>query len=238
VTSAPTTVPESVAGTIRARIRAGDLAAGTALPPLDQLMAHYQVSKMSMRQALLILESEGLVSVRRGRHGGAVIRSSPVDRFAELEPGWSGVLSNDLATALAEIEPLCAGLCAGRADRAETVLPYLEQAHAAGRASIDTHPERWSHHARTFHEQLVAHCGNAAIVKVVGALEAECSRRAVRWAAAGLDEPNFPVDDDDFRHRGLDDHQLILTFIARGDAGSAAHQARQHLQWVPSYGER
>jgi DNA-binding GntR family transcriptional regulator len=38
-----------------------------------------------------------------------------------------------------------------------------------------------------------------------------------------------------YRHHGLDDHELILRLIERGDAEGAAREARQHLEWVPAY---
>jgi DNA-binding GntR family transcriptional regulator len=38
-----------------------------------------------------------------------------------------------------------------------------------------------------------------------------------------------------YREHGLEDHELILRLIERGDAEGAAREARQHLEWVPAY---
>ena len=61
---------EMVADVIRARIVAGTLPDGSMLPKQDQLISEFQVSRPLFREALRILESEGLISVRRGNIGG------------------------------------------------------------------------------------------------------------------------------------------------------------------------
>ena len=68
-------VAEMVADVIRARIVAGTLPDGSMLPKQDQLISEFQVSRPSFREALRILESEGLISVRRGNIGGAQVHA-------------------------------------------------------------------------------------------------------------------------------------------------------------------
>ena len=96
-------------------------------------------------------------------------------------------------------------------------------------------PTRIAYAAVPITDEVVSGCGNATMVLLIGAVESVCSARAAEWASAGAAEPDFPVHDETFRRRGLDDHALILTFIERGDAEAAAREARRHLQWVPSY---
>ena len=55
-----------VAAALRRRIILGELQEGEALPPET---ADLGVSKPTLRQAIRILESESLVSVRRGSRG-------------------------------------------------------------------------------------------------------------------------------------------------------------------------
>src|SRR5699024_457952 len=64
---------ETVADQIRGRILAGELAEGDVLPKESELRRQYPVNVQSLREALRILESEGLVRVRRGNRGGAVV---------------------------------------------------------------------------------------------------------------------------------------------------------------------
>src|SRR5262245_22232754 len=64
----------AVAADLRERIARGELADGQALPVESALMAELGVSKGVMREALRILEQQGLVEVRRGAGGGPRVR--------------------------------------------------------------------------------------------------------------------------------------------------------------------
>src|ERR1700759_1573783 len=57
------------------RILSVELNYGDFLPKVDDLLLQFPVSKPSIREAMRILETEGLVSVRRGNVGGAVIHT-------------------------------------------------------------------------------------------------------------------------------------------------------------------
>src|SRR5690349_3670465 len=70
---------ELVAARIRRQIVDGDLPAGTGLPPEAELVARYGVSRPTLREAFRILESERLVTVRRGVKGGALVQSPSLD---------------------------------------------------------------------------------------------------------------------------------------------------------------
>ena len=65
---------ELIAQEIRSKIVRGRLKEGDVLPPEQELTEQFGVSRPVLRQALRILESERLVEVRRGQHGGPVVR--------------------------------------------------------------------------------------------------------------------------------------------------------------------
>ena len=70
----PVKVPKAaslVAASLRRRIVLGDLGEGDALPNETELMRFYEVSRPTLREALRILETESLISVKRGARGGA-----------------------------------------------------------------------------------------------------------------------------------------------------------------------
>jgi GntR family transcriptional regulator len=68
--SAPAPSPQylSIAADLRERIQAGELAPHQGLPPERELCQQYEVSRMTARRALVVLEGEGLVyrSATRG----------------------------------------------------------------------------------------------------------------------------------------------------------------------------
>src|ERR1700722_8447265 len=115
-------VAEMIASIIRHRILDGKLADGDMLPKVDDLADEYRVSKPSIREAMRILETEGLISARRGGLGGAE-RHMPTASTAAHTLGMilqsTHATVADLATALLVLEPTCAAKTAEREDRAE-----------------------------------------------------------------------------------------------------------------------
>ena len=166
-------VAEIVASRLRDDILSGRLKEGDILPSQETLLAEYGVSPPALREAIHILEVDGLVSVRRGNMGGAVVHLPSAGRTAQM---ISMVLQSrsatpaDVSGALMHLEPICAGMCAAREDRLTEVVPYLQ-------AEIDRQDEqfddtvRYVRNARRFHEALVSRCGNEPMILVIGALE-------------------------------------------------------------------
>lgn len=230
----PRHVAELVADELRRRILDGELADGSLLPKQEDLLAEFGVSRPSLREALRILETEHLVSVRRGKLGGAVVHRPVADNAAYtlgLVLRAQNVGVDDVSAALRHIEPVCASLCALRPDRASEVVPQLRAIHEAARDCIDE-PHEFVVVSRKFHEVLVERCGNATLRLVVGTLESVWTGHAREWA-----EQNVPLGfpDRDYRQHGFDDHELLLRLIERGEADAAAREARQHLEWAPVY---
>jgi GntR family transcriptional regulator, transcriptional repressor for pyruvate dehydrogenase complex len=230
-------VAEIVAGRLRERIVLGDLADGDLLPKQEHLIEEFGVSRPSVREALRILEAEGLVSVRRGKVGGAVVHRPRVDNAAaviEVVLRSQNVSVEDISEAIRRIEPICAALCAARPDRAEEVLPRLQAVHDEAGEHLDD-VRMYTRLARRFHEELVATCGNQTMILVVGTLEAVLSAHAAVWADERTDNDGSPVVDAAFRRQGQDDHALLLRLIERGDVEAASREARQHLERAPVY---
>jgi GntR family transcriptional regulator, transcriptional repressor for pyruvate dehydrogenase complex len=231
----PPHVAEMVADHLRQRILDGELADGDLLPKQEELLTEYGVSRPSIREALRILEAEGLVSVRRGKFGGSVVHR-PVAANAAYTLGLvlraGRVPVEDVSSALHMIEPVCASLCASRPDRAEAVVPRLRAVHEAARQCIDD-ARQFTVVSRRFHEELVACCGNQTLILVIGALESVWSAHATAWAEQHLVHNQFP--DRDYRQHGFDDHELLLRLIERGEQEAVAREARRHLEWAPVY---
>lgn len=225
---------EMVADQIRERIVRGDLAEGDLLPKESELREQYPVNVQSLREALRILEAEGLVKVRRGNRGGAVVhRPTPgnVAYSLSMVLAMTGTGIDDVAAALDEVEPMCAALCAQRADRATEVMPTLRALHAESLACVDDLVAATTA-SRRFHEAIVAHCGNQSLIVLAGALEALWSSHVTDWVTRRADPVAVPRDE---RLEALEVHGQILQFIEDGDADAARALSASHLRDVQFY---
>lgn len=219
-------VAEIVASRLRDDILSGRLREGDILPSQENLFTEFGVSPPALREAIHILEVDGLVSVRRGNMGGAVVHLPSADRTAHM---ISMVLQSrsatpaDVSGALMHLEPICAGMCAARKDRMTEVVPYLQ-------AEIDRQEEQFedtAHYvgnARRFHEAMVARCGNEPLILLIGSLELIWSaHESSVWGDDG-----GPIQHKTMR-AALRDHQRLLDAIRDGNADRAVRLAQDHL---------
>src|SRR5205814_3603635 len=77
----PREKPQQIADELRALIVSGELSEGDSLGHEPDLVERFGVSRPSLREALRILEAEGLISVIRGALGGVVVHV-PDERLA------------------------------------------------------------------------------------------------------------------------------------------------------------
>jgi DNA-binding FadR family transcriptional regulator len=216
-------VAEIVASKLRDDILSGRLRAGDILPTQENLFQQFGVSPPALREAIHLLETDGLISVRRGNMGGAVVQLPSAERTAHM---ISMVLQTRAATpadvsgALLHLEPICAGMCAARADRATEVVPYLQAEIDIQTAQFDD-AAQYVRNARHFHEVLVARCGNEPMILLIGSLE-------LIWSAH---ESQVWGDDmyEDTMRAALRDHQRLLDAISEGNVARATKLAAGHL---------
>jgi DNA-binding FadR family transcriptional regulator len=236
---------EIIAASLRDDILTGKLREGDSLPRQEDLFTQFRVSLPAVREAMRILETEGLVEVRRGNVGGAIVHLPTAERTAQMIAmvlQTRAATPSDVSGALSYIEPACARLCAERADRQAEVVPALRAVIAAQEAEF-ADAGRYNVNARRFHETLVERCGNETMILVIGALETiwsahesavwdEAARgEAVRNAAgpdAGEGSPQSPLAQR-IRRAALRDHEKLLAAIEAGDADRAAGIAGAHL---------
>src|ERR671938_440852 len=101
---------ELVAAELRRQIVRGELKEGDALPPETNLMEQFGVSRPTLREAFRVLESEALITVRRGVQGGARVSAPDPEvaaRYAGLILEYRGATLGDVYRAAAVIEPPC-----------------------------------------------------------------------------------------------------------------------------------
>jgi GntR family transcriptional repressor for pyruvate dehydrogenase complex len=104
-----------LAAKLRELILSSGLAEGTPLPTERELVAQSGLSRTSVREALRVLETEGLVLTKAGRNGGSQVRRpgrESVSRSLELFVRSHGVRFEALLEAREAIEPAAARLAA------------------------------------------------------------------------------------------------------------------------------
>src|SRR5207302_8941758 len=121
------------------------------LPPEAELLAELGVSRPTLRAAFRILESEELITIRRGSRGGAWIHSptpAVLARRAGVYMQYHQVALDELQQARLFLEPTAARLVAERSDPSEieilTRMVENEQALVSDRdafraAALDFH---------------------------------------------------------------------------------------------------
>lgn len=220
---------EAVADRLRERIFSGELSEGAMLPKQDALCREFNVGLVTVREALRMLEVEGLVTVKRGNLGGSIVHRPETWRIAymiALSLQSRSVTLADVLATLRLLEPLSAAACAQRADRAETVVPHLRAVVDEQRAALDN-GDLFIALAVKFHVGMAQHCGIETLGLMLGALENIWSAQIDRLARHTARHGAF--GDRDVRVSALADHERMVEAIAAGDVAMAERMAREHM---------
>jgi DNA-binding FadR family transcriptional regulator len=219
---------EIVAEELRRQILDGELADGDLLPRQDVLVDRFRVSLVSLREALRILETEGLVSVRRGNRGGAVVHA-PAKSSAAYMLGLvlqsDSVRLTDLGRALQELEPSCAAMAATRQDRATTLVPALVALNDLAEQHLGD-GSRFTDIGRQFHHEIAMGCGNHTMAAVMGSLEALWSSHERQWAEKTSAQGEYPSLAA--RRTVHAAHVKLTAAIEAGDVERARRLAARH----------
>lgn len=224
---------ELIARQLRGRIVRGELTPGDTLPPEVQLMEQFGVSRPTLREAFRILETEGLISVRRGSRGGAQVMTpdmSVAARYVGLLLQVQGTTIVDVYEARMVSEPVCARLFARRRTKQDLVdlrecIEELRAVVDAGTAEIPD-PARWSNLTYRFHTLILDRCGNNTLA-VQGAVLADI----VATHLAFMVSRGFADGETSrrFRRTIRSYEKLVELLEARDGEGAEAHW-RNHME--------
>src|SRR6478609_3448832 len=221
---------EVVADGLRTQILDGRI---DVVPPLDVLVREYDVGPPAAREALRILETEGLITVRRGNVGGADVHLPTNEHVAyalSLVLQATVTTLADVGAALRQLEPVCASLCAARDDRVTTVVPALRSLNEQQAEALGDRQLTWSI-TDEFHAVIVRECGNQTLVQLVGALERVWGSHA-QSVLLSDDVEDAPAH---LWKAALKEHERLTDAIEKGDADRSALLARRHLTGSHAY---
>ena len=228
---------ELVAAHLRRQIVRRELRPGERLPTETQLMKQYGVSRPILREAFRILESETLISVRSGGHGGARVVAPEVSLAAGrvgLLLQMQGATINDVYEARMISEPACAGLLAQH--RTDADLEKLTGLVGELKAEVDAKkpfipdPYVWSSLTYRFHELILEACGNKTMA-MQGAVLQDIVATHLRTKIAWRDD-----DDTDERfQRAIRSYAKLIGLVEARDAEGAEKHWRLHMEGAAQY---
>jgi DNA-binding FadR family transcriptional regulator len=225
-TFGPLQVPKAallVANDLRGRIVRGELLEGQALPNETELMSHFQVSRPTLREALRILESEGLVAVRRGARGGARVTlpdAAVTARHAAIVLQLQGTTVEDVFDARAIMEPAAVRLIAER--RPKGAIERLRECHEAAHKAMGD-PLAYPLATTRFHEQVVELSGNRTLT-LLARVTMEIMAAHHKATLDTLNHSQRVLQTADWHHAQL------LDLLEAGDADAAAELWQRHLR--------
>jgi GntR family transcriptional repressor for pyruvate dehydrogenase complex len=212
---------EQILGELEGSITAGELAAGDRLPGERDLAARYGVSRTSVREAIRVLESMGIVSVRRGADHGVVLLQEPGNAFQpvlRLLVALRHVSLDDAIEFRVMVEGGAARALAA-SQEARGLGALLDQMEAPGVRQPEFHALD-----ATFHVTLVRGAGNALLNLVEDAVDGLLRKVITDLALIAWDW-------DAVRPQLIAEHRAIHDAIATGDGELAAALVTKHVRY-------
>lgn len=199
----------------------GHLKPTDALPSEKDLAGQFQVSRITVRDGLRVLESQGLINIKVGARGGAfVARPStlPVSESLANMLRLKQATLRHLVEARILVEPHVADIAARRATAED--LRAMEEAIAAARAGRAAGDRYFIPTSVAFHLALAEAAKNPVLFFTVNSF-----RALFHEALAAL----LPADD--MAERAVDDHQRILEAIRARDGERARRLMQDHVSY-------
>jgi len=129
----PAKTAETVAAAIVRDIVSRNLRAGDTLPSEAAMLAHYRVSRASLREALRLLEVQELIRLKPGPGGGPIVSAVDPRNLAKMTTMYlhlGGATYQELFEALLVMAPISAERAARNSDRtlvSAAMKPFLHE---------------------------------------------------------------------------------------------------------------
>jgi DNA-binding FadR family transcriptional regulator len=210
---------EVIVDKIRELMREGQLKPGDRLPPERELCESFGVSRVTMREALRMLESAGLVEIRVGARGGAFVTAPSSNRVGE---GLTDLLTLSVISAadvtevrlileLGIVPLVCERATEDDLAALEKICERSEDALRAGDYTMEISLE--------FHTAVAQAAHNPAVVMLL-----ESFRGPILMS---LEEAHEVAPE--MGGRGTEEHEEFIKAVRRRDAGEATRIMREHL---------
>lgn len=214
-------VSEEIIRQVEQAIYSEQLLPGDRLAPERELAEQFGVSRITIRDALRVLESNGLIEIRIGANGGAFVREPNLD---PLSSSLNSMLKFKKATlielteARKIIETATAELAADRASPED--LELLEEVVIQARKALETGDLYYMPHSVNFHSALAKSAKNYILELTVGSF---------RTLFYNVLEKLMPTRD--MAEKAAEDHWGIYEAVKAGDGKLARQLMEEHLSY-------
>jgi DNA-binding FadR family transcriptional regulator len=207
-----------IAQRIVQEIHEGRLSQGDPLPPEKHMLVAYGVGRNTLREALRVLELQGVITIRPGRGGGPTV-AMPDSRHLASTLALLMQFASTPFRAIVEtrmyVEPLTAELCADRADA--QIIRQLRESVDRMADSLDQE-DIFLYENQRFHELVARGSGNPLFSYLLNSLD---------WitdgSALGIEYP------ERYRRVVLEAHQHVCKAIEAQDSERALEAMRLHM---------
>lgn len=212
---------EVLANRLRTKILTHELKPGQRLPVEPELSAEYEVSRSTVREALRVLASQGLITTVRGVSGGSFVAHPSGEQISEYLQASLGLFAefdslglDALLEAREMLEVPAAGLAASRWTPDE-----LADIRATLFAPGEVDDDRGTELGRAFHSQLLVASRSPVVQAITRPVFEVLYGRLLALNPTGQSWTTMEGD-----------HQRIFDAVANRDPAAAEAEMRGHLR--------
>jgi DNA-binding FadR family transcriptional regulator len=216
---------QAIANLIRDEIGSGRLPQGAKLPSEQELVAHFGTSRPTCREALRILQSEGLLVVTRGNNGGARVLTPQPERLAQhasLLLKLRKATLHDTFEVRELIEPAAVAHLAANANKALSKLAQI----AAGQKYVIGDRAAFAQYELEFRRLLLDSCNNEPL-RLIGLVIDQLICRQLDIISKSIAPHEFEIPEEEYAVKVKEE---LIELIAKGEASKAADLWRNYLQ--------
>ena len=221
--------PQEIVHQVRRQILAGLLERGSKLPSEQELMRTFNVSRQTLREALRVLEVQGLLEIRAGSGGGAFVAE------VDLETAQTGLINffhdknlslPHLTATRAVVEPYLAEQAA--LNRTDEDIEFLEAIHRNCHEAVRNRElKKICKYEIRFHTAVAQAAQNPLLILIENFT-----------SSVLLDVKHLLKPDIDFSLHVLDAHEQLLTAIRNRQPDEARSVMLEHVRTVGAFLEQ